>query len=106
LEGERLFNETVIAEREQGIKQIESTIIEVNEVFRDLGALVQEQGVVVDNIERHIDETVHETTQGVKQLAKAKDHLNSTKQKMCCLVGIIVVVIAVTITALILAIGV
>ena len=43
LEDELQFNEEMIAEREEGIKDIESAIVEVNDIFRDLGTLVNDQ---------------------------------------------------------------
>jgi syntaxin 7 len=39
--------DALIADREQGIKEIEKTVTEVNEIFRDLAHLVQEQGVMI-----------------------------------------------------------
>lgn len=39
--------DALIADREQGIKEIEKTVVEVNEIFRDLSHLVQEQGVMI-----------------------------------------------------------
>lgn len=47
LDNEIVFNEAIIEEREQGIKEIQSQIGQVNEIFKDLGVLVHEQGVVI-----------------------------------------------------------
>ena len=44
LESEIEFNEAMIAEREEGIKDIESSIAQVNEIFKDLSMMVREQG--------------------------------------------------------------
>ena len=38
------FNQAMIREREEGMKEIEATMTEVNEIFRDLSTLVHEQG--------------------------------------------------------------
>jgi len=38
------FNEQLIAEREEEIQGIEQGILELNEIFRDLGTIVTEQG--------------------------------------------------------------
>lgn len=40
-------NEHLIAQREKGIEEIERTIIEINDLFRDLGSLVHEQGYML-----------------------------------------------------------
>lgn len=47
LDNEVVFNEAIIEEREQGIKEIQSQIGEVNEIFKDLAVLTHEQGVVI-----------------------------------------------------------
>lgn len=47
LDNEIVFNEAIIEEREQGIKEIQSQIGQVNEIFMDLAVLTHEQGVVI-----------------------------------------------------------
>ncbi len=37
------LNERIIAEREEDLIGLEKSIVEVNEIFRDLGSLVHEQ---------------------------------------------------------------
>jgi hypothetical protein len=41
------FQETLIAEREAEIREIESGIHELNDIFRDLGTIVEQQGGLV-----------------------------------------------------------
>ena len=50
LDNEISFNEAIIEEREQGIKDIEEQIGEASEIFRDLAVLVHDQGVVIGKI--------------------------------------------------------
>ena len=50
LDNEISFNEAIIEEREQGIKEIQSQIGQANEIFKDLAVLVHEQGVVIGKI--------------------------------------------------------
>lgn len=47
MENEIVFNEAIIEEREQGIKEIQRQIGEVNEIFKDLAVLVREQGAMI-----------------------------------------------------------
>ena len=47
LDNEIAFNEAVIEEREQGIQEIHTQIGEVNEIFKDLAVLVNDQGVMI-----------------------------------------------------------
>lgn len=41
------FQETLIAEREAEIREIETGIHELNDIFRDLGTIVSEQGGLI-----------------------------------------------------------
>ena len=43
MDNEIEYNESLIAEREGEIREIEQGINELNEIFRDLGTLVTEQ---------------------------------------------------------------
>lgn len=40
-------NEHLIAQREKGIEEIEQTIVEINELFRDLATMVHDQGFML-----------------------------------------------------------
>jgi len=95
LQNELEFNDTIIAEREEGIREIESTINEVNTIFRDLAELVNEQGQMIDNIENNISQTVVRTDQANQELVKASKYQKSARTKMCCLLLIILIVAAV-----------
>ncbi|KAL0304860.1 UNVERIFIED_CONTAM: syntaxin, partial [Sesamum calycinum] len=55
LDNEIAFNEAIIEEREQGIKEIQQQIGEVNEIFKDLAVLVHEQGTMIDDIGSNIE---------------------------------------------------
>jgi syntaxin 7 len=105
LDADRDFQSALIEEREEGIKQIESTIQEVNDIFVDLATLVNEQAGMVDNIESHIDSTVSNTARGVVELRKAASYQEAARTKMCCLVVIILAVVAVVVVALVLGIS-
>jgi len=104
IENEREFNDSIIQDREEGIKKIEGTIREVNEIFTDLAQLVNEQGIMIDNIESNIESTAHNTAEGVVELRKASDHQKSSRNKLCCLALIIAVVAALVVGAVVLAI--
>ena len=47
MESEIVLNEAIIEERDQGIKEIQQQIGEVNEIFKDLAVLVREQGAMI-----------------------------------------------------------
>uniref|UniRef100_M4B7X1 t-SNARE coiled-coil homology domain-containing protein n=1 Tax=Hyaloperonospora arabidopsidis (strain Emoy2) TaxID=559515 RepID=M4B7X1_HYAAE len=68
LESEIAHNEALIEEREQDIHKIHQSVAQVNEIFRDLAALVQEQQGAIDDIDSHVHESMQQTQQGLKEM--------------------------------------
>jgi len=88
----------ILQEREQAIQQLECDINDVNQIFKDLGMLVHEQGEIVDSIESSVENAVVHVEQGKDQLLKAKEYKNKTRRKkFICLVIVVVVVIIISI---------
>lgn len=54
LDNEIAFNESIIDEREQGIRDIQEQIGEANEIFKDLAVLVHDQGLLIGKPVSHI----------------------------------------------------
>ncbi|KAM3682733.1 hypothetical protein ACB098_12G095300 [Castanea mollissima] len=77
-DNEIVFNEAIIEEREQGIKEIQHQISEVNEIFKDLAVLVHEQGVMIDDISSNIESSHTATTEASSQLQKASKSQKSS----------------------------
>ncbi|CAG5135017.1 unnamed protein product [Candidula unifasciata] len=90
----------LILEREQRIRQLESDILDVNEIFRDLGAMVQSQGEVLDTIDSNVERAATNVEAGNEQLVSAAKYQSKSRKKMCCLV-VIFLVIAIIITVII-----
>lgn len=74
-----------MAERERMIKQVETTVGEVNEIFVDLAGLVQEQGTHIDHISTAIEKTSHETTRANVELRSASNYKSKMRSRTCCL---------------------
>ncbi|CAL1529933.1 unnamed protein product, partial [Lymnaea stagnalis] len=85
----------LIKEREDAIKKLESDIMDVNQIFKDLGMLVHEQGEVLDSIEANIDNAQLSVEEGTKQLGKARDYQSSARRKKCCIFIIVVVILGI-----------
>ncbi|XP_057312791.1 syntaxin-7-like isoform X2 [Hydractinia symbiolongicarpus] len=82
----------MIREREEALRRLESDIVDVNEIFKDLAIMVHEQGDVIDSIEANVDSAaVHVETANV-QLEKAKHYQKASRKKMCCILVILLVV--------------
>lgn len=97
------FEQALLEERELRIRQIEEDILDVNDVFRQLGEMVHEQGEVIDTIVGNIDRTYHNVETGGAQLSKAAQLQKSYRNKLCCFVVIIALVAIVVVVALVLS---
>ncbi|KAI9895273.1 hypothetical protein PsorP6_018489 [Peronosclerospora sorghi] len=73
LENEIAHNEALIEEREHDITKIHQSVAQVNEIFRDLAAIVHEQQSAIDAIETHVHESMEQTQQGLNQVKKAAE---------------------------------
>jgi syntaxin 7 len=102
LDNEIVFNEAIIEEREQGIKEIQHQISEVNEIFKDLAVLVHEQGAMIDDISSNIESSHGATTQATSQLSKASKSQKSSSSLTCLLLvifGIILLIVIIVVVA-------
>ncbi|KAK9459690.1 t-SNARE [Lipomyces oligophaga] len=97
------FQNSLIAEREIEIQGIEQGISELNEIFRDLGTMVNEQGVMIDNIESNITNVADSTQHASTELTKASQYQKSSRNKSCCLLLVLVVILAVVLLAVFLS---
>ncbi|KAI8853361.1 t-SNARE [Chytridium lagenaria] len=90
------YNEALIHEREEDLRNIEKSIIEVNEIFRDLGTIVNEQQYMLDSIESNVGEVAINMENAHGELRTAARYQKLSGNKICCLF-VIVAVIAVVI---------
>ncbi|XP_042019998.1 syntaxin-22-like isoform X2 [Salvia splendens] len=100
LDNDVAFNEAVIEEREYGIEEIQGQVREVNEMFKDLAVLVNEQSRTVDDIEHGIEVSAVSTTQAKLQLSKASKSGNSKTSWCWWMLAIIVIIILVILLVL------
>jgi len=73
--------------REEAIRQLESDILDVNQIFRELATLVHEQGETIDSIEAHIETSSIRVSEGTQQLQKANSYSTAARKKKLCLFG-------------------
>ncbi|KAN0029837.1 hypothetical protein ACTA71_007974 [Dictyostelium dimigraforme] len=95
IEAEREYQNSIIQERDEGIRKIEQSIVEINEIFVDLSGLVAEQGVMINTIEASLESTAINTKEGVNHLREASKNQKSSRNKMCWIVLILLIVCAV-----------
>nr|XP_040017460.1 syntaxin-7 [Gasterosteus aculeatus aculeatus] len=82
----------LIQEREMSIRQLESDITDVNDIFKDLGMMVHEQGDMIDSIEANVESADVNVQNATQQLSRAADYQRSSRKKMCILVIVLLVV--------------
>ncbi|KAJ9623393.1 SNAP receptor [Taxawa tesnikishii (nom. ined.)] len=96
------FQESLIIERESEIRNIEQSVGELNELFRDVAHMVHEQGQSLDIISDNVTSTRDDTRGADQNLRTASRHQRNARNKACCLLLILAVVLTVVILAVVL----
>jgi len=76
---------------------LQSNISDINQIFKDLGALVYDQGEVIDSIEASVERTEVSVNEGASQVRQASMYQTKLRKKKCFLVVIAVVILAILI---------
>ena len=95
------FQESLIVERESEIRNIEQSVGELNELFRDVAHIVHEQGAVLDTIEVNVSNTATDTRGADLELRSADRYQKNARGKAFCLLIILAVVLLVIILAVV-----
>lgn len=99
---EQEVDQRALRERDEQLRELETNIVEVNELFKDVAKLVHEQGGVIDSIDQHIIDTEVNIHQGNQQLTKAATYQSSARRKKIILISILLIVLAIIILVLVL----
>ncbi|KAG0136538.1 t-SNARE [Tuber indicum] len=94
------FQESLIVEREEEIRGIEQGITELNEIFRDLGTMVSQQGEMIDDIEVYVGNTATSTKAADQELTQAARYQKGARNKACCLLLILSIILTVVLLAI------
>lgn len=85
------YQENLIRQRADEISNIEQGITDLNEIFKDLGNVVEQQGIMVDNIEANIYSASDNTAMASRELNKALGYQrNANKWCLYLLMGLLV----------------
>jgi len=84
------LTELLIQEREQNIDEILTQTVQVNEVFKDLASLVDEQGALIDKVETNVTSAKAATETGVGYLTTAAKYAAKYR---CCLIWLLVILL-------------
>uniref|UniRef100_A0A1I8PK79 t-SNARE coiled-coil homology domain-containing protein n=1 Tax=Stomoxys calcitrans TaxID=35570 RepID=A0A1I8PK79_STOCA len=77
-------NTRLALNRDEEVSKIVKSIYDLNDIFKDLGQMVQEQGTVLDRIDYSIEQTQTRVSEGVRQLQKAEMYQRKNR-KMCAI---------------------
>lgn len=90
-------NTLVVEEREREICQIVQSISDLNEIFRDLGAMIVEQGTVLDRIDYNVEQSCVKTEDGLKQLHKAEQYQKKNRKMLVILILVAIIVVLIVV---------
>lgn len=75
--------------------RLQESIVGVNEIYKNLGALVFEQGNVIDSIESSVEQTSIFVSEGTDQLRKASHYRNQIRKKKFLIAAVFIAIIVV-----------
>jgi syntaxin 7 len=93
------FQDSLIVEREAEIRNIEQGVTELNELFRDVAHIVNEQGELLDTIHENVENTRTDTRGADLELRSAARYQKNARSKACCLLLILAVILTIIILA-------
>ncbi|XP_031228776.1 syntaxin-16 isoform X3 [Mastomys coucha] len=90
-------NTLMVEEREREIRQIVQSISDLSEIFRDLGAMIVEQGTVLDRIDYNVEQSCVKTEDGLKQLHKAEQYQKKNRKMLVILILVAIIVVLIVV---------
>ena len=96
------FQDSLIVERESEIRNIEQSVGELNELFRDVAHIVHEQGAQLDTISGNVQNVATDTQHADLELRSASRYQKNARGKACCLLVILAVVLVIIVLAVVL----
>jgi t-SNARE complex subunit (syntaxin) len=94
-------NVSELLERENSIRQLETDILSVNQIFQELAKMVHEQGEVIDSIEAHVEEAQITTQQGTEELSRAATYQSKARRKKAFIFGVLILILIIFILILV-----
>ena len=90
-------DEQFIRDRAEGMEQLEQDMLQLNQMFSDIGTMIHQQGFVLDNIESNMTAADTYTGHAVEELQNAKEYQNKSRKKLFCICFWLLLVLAVII---------
>ncbi|XP_065363214.1 syntaxin-16 [Calliphora vicina] len=77
-------NTRLALNRDEEVSKVVKTIYDLNDIFKDLSQMVQEQGTILDRIDYSIEQTQTRVSEGLRQLQRAEMYQRKNR-KMCAI---------------------
>uniref|UniRef100_A0A1B6DV26 t-SNARE coiled-coil homology domain-containing protein n=1 Tax=Clastoptera arizonana TaxID=38151 RepID=A0A1B6DV26_9HEMI len=87
------FEQGMLIEQAQRVKQIEEDVLDVNEIMRELSAMVFQQTESINLIENAVDDVHSSVDQGRQELEKAAAYQARRRTKTVCMLSIVIVIV-------------
>lgn len=86
------FEKGLLLEREQTMQSIESCVLDINQIMKEIGVMVNQQGEDINTIENAIESVHGNVESGNAELEKAASYQSRRRKNTCYLLGISIVV--------------
>ncbi|KAK8920500.1 Syntaxin pep12 [Metarhizium anisopliae] len=96
------FQEALIIEREEEIRNIEQGVGDLNVLFRQVAHMVSEQDESIRTIAENVDNTYDSTMGAERETRQAARYQKAARNKSCCLLLILAVILTIVILATVL----
>lgn len=96
------FQESLIIEREEEIRNIEQGVGDLNVLFRQVAHIVAEQDAGIMTLADNVDRTHQHTLQADRETRQAARYQKAARNKSCCLLLILAVIMTIVILAAVL----
>jgi hypothetical protein len=86
---------SMVLERDEGIKRIQHQVKEVNQIFRDLGQMVDDQGHHLETIESAAEATSQHISTAVVEAKKMGERQQGKSSWLCCILMVLFLILAI-----------
>ncbi|XP_071690481.1 syntaxin-related protein KNOLLE-like [Rutidosis leptorrhynchoides] len=94
-----------IQDRHDAAKEIETSLLELHQVFLDMAVMVEAQGEKMDDIEHHVMNAAHYVNDGTKNLKTAKGYQRNSRKCLCLGMILLLIIILVIIIPIVTSIS-
>lgn len=95
------FQDALIVEREEEIRNIEQGVGDLNVLFQQVAQIVSEQGEQLDTIANNVEYVRTDTRAADVELRSAARYQKNARSKACCLLLILAVILTLVILAIV-----